>query len=405
MNKNKKTLKTQKKKDPAKKGKNIKDLVLKKKNGKNSLTRFGKTLVICLSVVLFLTIAVVVSVNALVSYYYGLMDYVDIDKETLLGDDEISKYLDAMDTVDPSVTNTHDSDELHADMKDELDKIEQEKENVNGIFNIMLLGVDNSGVKGDTSTYATAQNTDTMIVVTVNEKTKKIVLTSLMRDSCVQIQNRYGNTVINRLNTAYVYGGYKELFATVERNFGIETNKFVQVDFSSFIDIVTLVGGVDVYVTEAEAVEMNNVMVGINEVLGHKWNADKLKNTAAGVKHLNGKQALAYARIRYVAGSDFGRTERQRKVIMAVAGQLKTLSVTELNNLLTTMLSKVKTNLTQAECTDLMANALGYLNYEMESFRIPADGTYKNIVIEGRQMLSVSFTKNYQMWKELVMGK
>ncbi len=358
--------------------------IKKKENGKRTLSNFGKTVVICLSVMVFLSIAIVMSVNMLIDYYYGLMDYVDIHKETLLAEEEIDKYLGSMDP--------EDSKAIESAVEDDVGEVGNIKEELDDIVNIMLLGVDNSGNASDTSEYGTNKHTDSMIIVTINRKTKKIVLTSLLRDSAVKIQRQNGTYVVNRLNTAYIYGGYKELFATVERNFAIEVDKFVQVNFASFKDIVNIVGGVDIYVTEQEAKVMNESLNAQN----------KLTDTSAGKKHLNAEQALVYVRIRKRAGDDFGRTERQRKLILAIAEQIKTSNVGEINELLTTMLSKVTTNLTKAECSAYISSALEFLSYETESFRIPANGTFADIPGD---MLSVSFVKNYTMWKELVTGQ
>ena len=322
-----------------------------------------------------------------------------------MGDAEISDYLASLETEDPTVTNSHNKEEISEQVGGAVSDVENIKENISGIQNILLLGVDNSGSVGSGNTvHSYTKNTDSMIVVTINEKTKRIVLTSIMRDSYVEIVKPNGSIVNGRVNTAYLYGGYTGLFNTIERNFAIDVDRFVQVDFSSFMDIVNIVGGVDMYVTREEAIEMNNVLEGINEIMGHSKNADKLEDTSSGTKHLNGKQALSYARIRHVTGSDFGRTERQRKLIMEIAAEAKTLSVTQLNNLLTSVLKKVSTNLTQSEVTSLMANAVSYLGYEIKSFRIPADKTFRDIVVDKRQMLWVDFVENYKLWKDLVTG-
>ena len=371
-------------------------------SGKHQLTRYGKTLVICVSAIVLIALLLAISINALISYYYGLVNYVNVDEQSVLGDEEISKYLENMGDVDPSVTDSHNSDDIESDIKDQIGKLE--KEQLEGVINIMLIGMDSSGVGGDSSSYADAKNTDTVIIVSINEKEKRIVLTSLMRDTGVQIQKQNGEKVFNKLNTAYIYGGYKELFNTVERNFGIVTDRFVQVNFSSFIDIVSIVGGVDIFVKEEEAIEMNNVMEGLNKVLGHGQNEDKLSDTSEGNKHLNGKQALAYARIRYVSGSDFGRTDRQRKLILAIAEKLGTLNIGQLNSLLTAILPKVSTNLTQGECTTLLSRAFEYLSYDMESMRIPSYGTYKDVVVSGRDLLWIDFFENYTSWTERVCG-
>ncbi len=377
-------------------------VIVKDKNRKVRLTSFGKTVVICLSIIVALLISLIIAVNALIGYYYGLMDYTDISSESLLGDDEISKLL-GDEQFDP--TGTGENGELSDQLGDAVSEVENVKEDINGVLNILLLGVDNSGVSGDTSGWANSMHTDSMIVCSINTKTKKIVLTSIMRDSFVEIVRPNGTIVNNRINTAYIFGGYKGLFDTIERNMAIDVEKFVQVDFSSFIEIVNILGGVDMYVSSNEAYEMNNVLHVLNSILGDRSSADKLKDTSSGVKHLNGKQALAYARIRHNAGDDFGRTERQRKLIMTVAEEVKGLSVSQLNTLLTTLLKKVSTNMTQAECTSLMANALSYLNYEIVSFRIPTDDTYYDINVNGASMLNVDFVENYKIWKSLVTGK
>ena len=225
-----------------------------------------------------------------------------------------------------------------------------------------------------------------------------------MRDSYVQIVRPNGSIVDGRLNTAYIYGGYSGLFDTIERNIGIDVDRFVQVDFASFMDIVGIIGGVDMYVTHDEAVEMNVVLEGINEMYGHAKDTDKI-TTSAGTKHLNGKQALAYARIRHNTGNDFGRTERQRKLIQEIAAEAKSLSVSQLNTLLTTVLKKVSTNLTQSEATSFITGAVNYLSYDIVSFRIPADDTYRNVNINGASVLTVDFVANYKTWKALVTEK
>ena len=378
--------------------------IKKDADGKKSLSRFGKTVVICLSVVLALALTVVILINALIGYYYGLMEYVDIETETVLDDDEISRYLETMDgDIDPSVTDSHDSDEIESELKQNAEKVEQEKDSLDGVINILLIGIDNAGVKDvSDEKYSNAHNTDAMIIASINPKTKKIVLTSLMRDTCVQIQKKDGTTAVNRLNTAYLYGGYKGMFDTIQTNLGIEVDRFVQVDFSSFMKIVDIVGGIDIYVTDKEAEQINFHVRTINNLYGYDKQSDLLSDMSSSTKHLNGKQALAYARIRNLSGSDFARTERQRKVIIAAAEKIKTLNVSQINTLLTTLLSNVKTNLTQAECTTYITKAVEYLGYKIESFRMPDNGTCVDIVLSGREMLKVDFLENYKRWKTLL---
>ena len=381
-------------------------IVKKRKDGKFSLTSFGKTVAICLSVIVVLAVALIISVNALINYYYNLMDYTDISKETVMGDEEISKYLEELEGNDPEGTgNGNGEGEVTIELGGAVSDIGSIKENISGITNILLIGVDNSGEGGKRGEHVSNKNTDSMILLTINNKNKRIVLTSLMRDSYVEVVKANGSIVSARLNTACLYGGYAGMFKTIERNFAIDVDRFVQVDFSSFMDIVDIIGGVDMYVTYEEAVEMNRTIDSLNYIFGEKGSADKLRNTSSGTKHLNGKQALAYARIRHVTGNDFGRTERQRKLIMEIVSEAKDLSVGQLNTLLTTVLGKVSTNLTQSEVKALMSNAVNYLGYDIIPFRIPADNTYDNVAINGASVLYVDFVKNYKAWKSIVTEK
>lgn len=368
-----------------------------KRTGKK-MTKIGRALMIVLIVIAVLFAALVCAVYALFKHYYGLMDYTDVSQETVIEGNDLKEYLDGLETASP------EDAQLQDDLKDQIDSMQGNKENAGNVINILLIGMDDSGVTNGSVTYDGSKNTDSMIICTINPKNKKIILTSLMRDTLAEVARPNGSYVAARLNTAYAFGGYSGMFKTIDRNFGIECDKFVGVNFASFMDIVNIVGGVDIYVTREEAIEMNNVLEGINELYKEKLSADKLKDTSEGTKHLNGKQALAYARIRYLKGSDFGRTERQRKLIIAVASKLNKLSVSKLDSLLKTLLSEISTNFTPSECAEFIATAPAYLKYEIVSMRIPADGTYEDVVLNNASMLKVDLRENNRLWKEAVYG-
>ena len=169
-----------------------------------------------------------------------------------------------------------------------------------------------------------------------------------------------------------------------------------------FVEVVNIVGGVDLELRSEEIVELNNILKGVNRIFGLSEKTGLITDTTPGVRHLNGLQALSYARIRKLKGSDFGRTERQRKIIMSVAEKAKGMNIAEINRLCVAILKKVSTNLTQSECTSLMSKALEYLTYDMYSASIPKPGTYKDIY---NDMLQIDFVQNYKMWKKLVLGE
>lgn len=249
------------------------------------------------------------------------------------------------------------------------------------VLNILLIGIDS---RSDSN----AGRSDTMIIMSINRNTKQIILTSLMRDCYVAIPGR-GN---NRLNAAHAYGGANLLMQTIEANFGIHIDYFARVNFFSFMDIVDAVGGIDINLTEAELPHVNSASTADNKI------------TSAGVNHLNGPQALAYARIRYV-GSDYARTQRQRTVLQTVANKMRQMSLGELNSFLNVALPKIATNMPQSVLNDIVWSLPSTLKYAISEFRVPWDGTGKSVRISGKSVLSVDITANRNLLNQIIYGR
>ena len=263
------------------------------------------------------------------------------------------------------------------------------------VTNILLVGTD-SRAKGNKRS-----RTDTMIILSIDKKNKRVTMTSVLRDTYVKIPG-VGK---NRLNAAFVFGGPKLLFKTFDENFGIHLDKYVQIDFYNFIKLVDAVGGVDLKLTPAEIKVMNVTYIPyINKGIKKKNTANLIKQNKSGVYHLNGVQALAYSRVRYV-GTDFARTERQRKVIGEIIKKTKKLSVSELNSLADIVLPMVSTNLSKGEVMSLVMNAKEYLNYKIVNGRMPINGSYKYMKVRGASVLGVNFETNKKYWYKLVYGK
>ncbi len=166
--------------------------------------------------------------------------------------------------------------------------------------NIMLLGADKSG-----------KRTDTMILCTINVDKKTVTLTSFMRDMLVTIP---GKSSLYKLNAAYYLGGKDLLEETILYNFGVEIDDFVLIKMEKFPELIDMLGGVDVKFTKEEANYFNK---------NHNWNIE------AGVNHLNGEQALKFARMRKLDG-DHQRVQRQQRVLQAIFNAYKGKSVTQL---------------------------------------------------------------------------
>ena len=253
------------------------------------------------------------------------------------------------------------------------------------VTNVLLIGTDGR-------TADEAARSDTMIIASINSKTNEVSLISLMRDCYVEIPD-YG---CNKLNAAYTFGGAELLMDTIEHNFGIAIEDYVSVNFVSFANIVDSVGGIDIEISDAEAREINTIMQAeVNSIMGDDVLDDLLDS--GGELHLNGKQALSYARIRYIGNADFERTERQRRVIELVMNKVKTLNPTMLTSVATSVLPGVETNMTTGELYMLSLKAPFIVGYERQQLQIPAEGTYYGEYRDCGDSLIVDFNANYDL--------
>lgn len=262
-----------------------------------------------------------------------------------------------------------------------------------GVINVLLVGND-SRENGEDG------RSDAMILLSVSKKTKSIYMTSLLRDMYVEIPGHDGN----RLNAAYSFGGAELLMKTIEANFDIPVNRYIQVNFEAFAGLVEAVGGVDLELTKEEIEYINGYLVEYNMLTDRPQGTDNMDPSLAGMVHLNGPQALAYCRNRYL-GTDFGRTERQRKVLSEVVRKLPQAVLTGGGKLADSLLPNLTTNLTKGECFRLGLMAAKLLTYDLVSDSIPQAGTYGNTKIRGMAVLEVDFEKNKKYLREKIYGE
>lgn len=259
------------------------------------------------------------------------------------------------------------------------------------VINILLIGTDERQA-GDT------ERSDTMILLSVNPGRKKIIMTSILRDSYVEIPG-YGSS---RLNAAYQHGGAALLVQTIEQNFKVGINYYAKVDFYSFVDIIDAVGGVMIDVDEGEMNYVNGYLNEINALVGAPAGDSYL--TTTGIQLLNGKQALSYARIRYI-GTDFQRTQRQREILQGVMANAKQADSKAILTLLDTVLPQIVTDISEHEMTMLIFKSLLYLGYDMEENRVPMDGTWWNEDVNGQEVLGIDFEANIQGIRQMIYGQ
>ena len=276
---------------------------------------------------------------------------------------------------------------------EEIESVTEAPMKEKGVTNILLIGND-SRTKGEDG------RSDAMILLSISNETKTIYMTSLLRDMYVEIPGHKGN----RLNAAYAYGGAELLMETLEQNLDISVNRYVLVNFQAFANLVDAVGGVDLELTNEEVIYINGYLVEYNILEGRPEGTDYLDASLSGLIHLNGPQALAYCRNRYL-GTDFGRTERQRKVLSAVIKQTPLSLITNPKGLVDGFLPNLTTNLTQGECLDLSLQAAKVVTYDIVQSSIPIEGSYSGTKIRGMDVLEVDFEKNKEYIRTNIYGR
>ncbi|NLK28525.1 MAG: hypothetical protein GX306_09325 [Clostridiales bacterium] len=228
------------------------------------------------------------------------------------------------------------------------------------VTNYLIFGIEEIGG---------AKNTDSMMIASINTKDDTIKLTSLLRDSYVEIEGYKAN----KLNSAYSKGGAKLLVDTVEKNYKIKIDGYASVNFESFEKIVDLLGGVTIELGKEEAEYLNKT----NYISKKKY-----RNVKPGVNKLNGNQLMGYCRVRKVktlggANNDYGRVVRQQRALKAIFDSYKTTNIFKLFDITKECLGYVNTNLTEKQIALAMESIVENKILTMDTFRIPVDGAFE----------------------------
>ena len=262
-----------------------------------------------------------------------------------------------------------------------------------GVTNILLIGSDSRNVEDD-------GRSDAMILLSISNKTRSIQLISLLRDMYVEIPGHDGN----RLNAAYAFGGPELLMETVNQNLDIEVNRYVVVNFQAFANLVDAVGGVEIDVTNEEVSWINAYLNEYNMLRDMPIDTDYLDTSLSGNITLNGPQALAYSRNRYM-GTDFGRTERQRKVLTAIIKELPKAMLTNAEGISEGLFPNLTTNLTKEECKELSLDVAKLALFDLEQSSVPVEGSYRDANIRGMAVLEVDFETNRKYLRKKIYGR
>lgn len=324
-------------------------------------TRYKKSVRVGVSILsVFMTIVSLLMITA-GGYIWNTMSLIRTD------DDLMGEYPESLPPEEDVSGETLTPEDMQAS---EVSQISV-KGNTSDVTNLLLLGLDGrTSYKGSRS--------DTMMIVSINKQDKTIKLISLLRDTLVTIpgRDRNGDGLDDyaKLNAAFAYGGFDLLSKTIEQNFRLKIDKYIGVNFVTFPIAVDALGGIEIYMTAAEAGQV--CQAGQEK---ERWESGfRAIGNKAQVYSLNGYQALQYARIRKI-DSDFGRTNRQRKVIEQLMIKAKAMNIGTLNSILRQVLPEVLTNMSADELMGYAMNVGTYANYTIDaSYHLPEDGGYRN---------------------------
>lgn len=373
------------------------------------MQKLRRGLLIALLVLVCLVCVLVLVGVALFHRYYLLMDYQPADHSIpSLTEEEISRVLEdlygeesllpeeselptesreALDTsMEQALVSTpqEESEEMSEEPDEETEEsLPPETESSEEVApppseaaelsHVLIIGMDVEGVNK-------RARADTMILVTINKTSGKIVLTSLLRDLYVAVPG-YPN---NRLNAAFALGNVALLYKTIYANFGITIDRYVAIDFTAFTKIIDQLNGIQLELTEKD---IANVFPG--------------EDKAPGVYTLNGAQALLYARWRKGA-SDFDRTERQRILLETVIKRMFTMSLPELFSVMDATLPLVRTDLTESDCYAMLFSVGALAKYPITTQRIPFPGTWEYATINRKSVLTLDLEENRRLFFESV---
>lgn len=254
------------------------------------------------------------------------------------------------------------------------------------VINVLLVGLDSA------TALEEGGRSDSLILVSLNKKTKKINMTSFFRDTWTYMDIA-GNGRYGKMNSSYYFGADDALLDTLEKDFKIDIDYYVAVDFSSFTDIINALGGLTVEVQQYEAEYINRTTVHTIDY-------------GPAVK-LNGYEALVFARIRHSdSDSDVSRTRRQRQVISALINSAKGASFSQLSSALDTLFKYVKTDLTKMQILSYAAQALanGWVNYEIVQTPISDEDVFRTGWVGDQSVVIMDFPLAAQRVQEAIYG-
>lgn len=267
--------------------------------------------------------------------------------------------------------------------KEEIAKKEAKQEALKNekSMNIALFGLDRRS-KEEKS------RADSIMVANINFETKTINLVSILRDTLVDIKG-HGK---DKLNHSYAYGGPELSMETINSNFDLDINKYVSVDFFSLAKVIDIIGGVDINLKDYEANQINQNLNEINSIEKLPKETDYIQGS--GLKNLNGRQAVAYCRIRKEGNGDYERTQRQRNVLKAILLKYEKLDSGKRFEVGMEMMSQVNTNIPINDIKDLQNKILSDKDFTINQHMIPFEGSFETKIIDKKWVIDANMKEN-----------
>lgn len=288
--------------------------------------------------------------------FYGKSNYVK-------GDGYIINKTAMEDETEATLDDAQAADVV-AEHEKALKNLAGEIDKANETYNILLIGVD----RRDKSWNG---NSDVMMLVTINNDRKTIYMTSFLRDLYANIPE----VGVRKLNASCAYGGAELCVETIRSNYGVDIDNYAMVDFDAMIDIIDALDGVDVELTAEEVEVANGYVKTMCEEKNENYENHIL--SGSGMLHLDGYQALAFSRNRYTGNkNDFGRTERQRKVLMAIFEKAKNGNLGSLSSAAQNVLPYVTHDIPETTVLKLISQLPTWMTYKTEQQYIPYDNMY-----------------------------
>ena len=267
---------------------------------------------------------------------------------------------------------------------------EEAKERGTGYLNVALFGVDSrdNELDGDT-------RSDTIMIASLNRETMEVKIVSVYRDTLMEQKDG----TLNKANSAYSFGGPEDALAMLNKNLDLDIEHYVTVNFNALIDVIDAVGGIEIDVQEEEISYICGYATEIMKVTGK----ESPGVTEPGLQTLNGVQATAYARIRYTAGDDFKRAERQRDVLTKIIEKLQGASLAQINKIIDEVFPEVSTNFTLTEILEYAKDAFDYQLGETTGF--PFDKSTDTLANVGSVVIPVTLSSNVEQLHKFLYGE